>query len=80
MKRAKQRLPSSLARLISSIHWANSAIPRSLGAVSASEKRILRKPKYSLAELILQIPEGVLPIDPNDSEWDNMQPVGREIL
>lgn len=76
MKRAKKRLPPILARLISSTRRADRAITRAIAAVQTSEKRILPKPKYSLAEIILQMPEGL----PIDREWDEAPPVGREIL
>lgn len=33
------------------------------------------RPRYSLAEMLLQIPEGA----PIDEEWETMQPVGREV-
>lgn len=76
MKRAKQRLPSALARLITSSRRANRAITRTCAAVRASNKRIRKMRKYTLAELIAEMPDGLLV----DRDWDNMQPVGREIL
>lgn len=69
MKRAKQKLPPIARR-------PDHAITQSIAAVRASNKRILQKPRYSLAEIILQMPEGL----PIDREWDEAPPVGREIL
>lgn len=41
---------------------------------SFAQKAVAR-PRYSLAELILQIPKGA----PIDEEWETMRPVGREV-
>lgn len=35
-----------------------------------------RKPKYTLEELLAQMPEGL----PRDEVWDDMAPVGQEII
>lgn len=75
MKRAKQRPHPSLAQLISSTPRADRAIDRS-PAVCTKEKRILRIPKRSLVEIILQMPEGL----PLDLDFENAPPIGREIL
>lgn len=74
MKRAKQRLPSILAKLISGARRSDHAITQALAAVRASEKRIPPVPKRSLVEMILKIPEGL----PLDLDFENAPPVGRE--
>jgi len=37
--------------------------------------KIVARPRYSLADLLLQMPEGA----PIDEEWEFMRPVGREV-
>jgi len=45
--------------------------------VNAATSRIA-KPKYKLADLLAEIPDG-LPI-PMDEGWESMKPVGKEVL
>lgn len=37
--------------------------------------KAVARPRYSLADLLLQIPDGA----PIDAEWEAVQPVGREV-
>jgi len=37
--------------------------------------KIVARPRYSLADLLLQMPEGI----PIDEEWESMRLVGREV-
>jgi hypothetical protein len=77
MKRAKKRLSPILAQLVTSTRRANRAMTKAIATVDASNKRLTRrKPKYSLDELLAQIPPG----DHNlFKEWDTGPPVGKEI-
>lgn len=38
-------------------------------------RKIVARPRYSLADLLLQMPEGA----PIDEEWETIRPVGREV-
>jgi hypothetical protein len=77
MKRAKLRMHPPLACLNASTRRAERALTKSLAIVSASDQRIARKrPRYTLAELIAQSPRGLYV----DREWEQMVPVGRELL
>jgi hypothetical protein len=37
--------------------------------------KIVARPRYSLADLLLQMPDGA----PIDTEWEATQPIGREV-
>lgn len=77
MKRAKQRIHPLLACLSASTRRAERALTKSLASVSASNQRIARKrPRYTLAELMAQSPGGLSV----DRDWEQMVPVGRELL
>ncbi len=50
--------------------------------MKAAKKRKLRKrsarPRYTLAELLAQMPPGRIELDAELQAWENMRPVGRE--
>jgi len=78
MKRAKSRLSPTLLRLRASTSRAARAMIKSIAHVEKSNRRLANpRPKYTLAELLAQMPPGEMPID---VEWDRAPPVGREIL
>lgn len=55
--------------------WSNSTMKRARRIPPSLVRKAIIRQRYSLADLLLQIPEGA----PIDGEWDAMPPVGREI-
>ena len=76
MKQAKRRPYPLLARLISSTWHAERPIDSALAFVATSNRRLKKHKPGMLAQLIAEMPEGL----PIDRAWDNMVPVGREII
>jgi len=77
MKQARRRVSPTLLRLIASTRRAERARAKSIAYVENSNRRLARqRPKYTLAELLAQMPDGEMPID---VEWDRPPAPGREL-
>lgn len=77
MKRAKKKLIPILRRLDASTRRTKRPMTKAIAAVDASNKRLSRKPRYSLDELLAQC-DPTVPL-PRVEGWDEMKPVGKEL-
>lgn len=76
MKQAKKRSSPTLARLIASTQRTDRAITSALGYVSASNRRLAKHDSKTLNQLLAEMPKGL----PVDITWENLTPVGLEIV
>jgi hypothetical protein len=76
MKKAKQRTPPILARLISSTRQANRSIDSALAYVAKSNRRLAKRNEGKLEQLMAEMPGGL----PVDRAWDCLTPVGQEVV
>lgn len=76
MKQAKRRPHSLLAQFMSSTRRTSRAVSSAIAYVAKSNQRLEKHKTGRLAQLIAEMPEGL----PRDSAWENMVPVGLEII
>lgn len=73
-KRKKMQRPASAIALKGMVRKPRTPVP------IEEMNPLARKPRYRLSDLLAQMPPGRIELDEEMRAWENMPPVGREIL